>query len=278
MAKKNSSTPAINWIKLGNVSSRSADLHKFVDNWIEHNEEIQILKRVTVEPSTLIPPKKQATEVHTFVVKWRKALQQYKGKWQWRDVESYLYIEKTPVATPTPAKPVSVSTVATNQAQPNSQVVATGAVDGTPKVNAPVDKSVVPAEKQVPDEAKAVGKPSAPKPKKSVPSAQAKRDKIQPQQQSGQHELKHAVSSSRHDRGSQRVEKQKAVRPDHRSQPHSEPTTATVTKGVQQPRPEHQGRAAYTEHRAPVILDGLATKQQGVYGRRHLGMKITKSN
>lgn len=278
MAKKNSSTPAINWIKLGNVSSRSADLHKFVDNWIEHNEEIQILKRVTVEPSTLIPPKKQATEVHTFVVKWRKALQQYKGKWQWRDVESYLYIEKTPVATPTPTKPVSVPTIATSQAQPSSQVVATGAVDVTPKVNAPVDKSAVPADKQVPAEVKSVGKASVPKPKKSVLSAQTKRDKIHPQQQSSQHELKHGASSSRHARVSQRVDKLKAAQPDHRSQPHSEPTTATVTKDVQQPRPEHQGRAAYTEHRAPVILDGLATKQQGVYGRRHLGMKITKSN
>ena len=148
----------------------------------------------------------------------------------------------------------------------------------TPKVNAPVDKSAVPADKQVPAEVKSVGKASVPKPKKSVLSAQTKRDKIHPQQQSSQHELKHGASSSRHDRVNQRVDKFKAAQPDHRSQPHSEPKMATVTKDVQQPRPEHQARTAYTEHRVPVILDGLATKQQGVYGRRHLGMKITKSN
>ena len=269
--KKNSSTPAINWIKLGNVSSSSADLQKFVNNWIEHNEEIQILKRFTVETSSLTPPRMAATDVHTFVVKWRKALQQYKGKWQWRDVESYLYIEKTPIASATATK--SVDKVATVTNPPKQSKLTAASVQGAPKQE-PIEKSVMVTIEAVPPTTGVAGQASAPQPRTVAEPEQPKRDKSRPNHQNSHHVAKQVVSSSRKDH-EKRAEKVKGAHPEshhvaHQEQSHSATPNKTVKQRAQS--------AAYTEHHAPVILDGLATKQQGIYSRRHLGMKITKSN
>lgn len=101
-----------NWIKLGNIRDRNADAMSFVEQWIEHNADLQILKRYKIEKSDLLPPKHSAQNALPYVIRWRKALQQYKGRWQWREVVSYVFVEVGAVDKP---KPLAQKTQKINQ-------------------------------------------------------------------------------------------------------------------------------------------------------------------
>lgn len=94
-----------NWIKLGNVADKDTEALSFVEQWVQHNTDLQVLNRYEITKSELLPPKHSAKSALAYVVHWRKALQQYKGRWQWREVSSYVFIEVGAITAAPVVKP-----------------------------------------------------------------------------------------------------------------------------------------------------------------------------
>ncbi|MCZ9310385.1 hypothetical protein PAF15_00135 [Weissella koreensis] len=183
-----------NWIKLGNVADIETNSINFVEQWIAHNTDLQILKRYEIEKSDLLPPNHTAKTALTYVVRWRKALQKYKGRWQWREVSSYVFVEVGAITAPKPAKPK----LSENNLAKSTKIVSPKVQEEVPKKESKkVDVKIV-------DESKHDSKRLT-KPKQSVnknkirhneTKVQAKSNKAQQSQTENGHNQKHNKKSN----------------------------------------------------------------------------------
>jgi len=239
---------SVNWIKLGNVSSAETATLPFVEHWIEHNADLQILKKYSIEKTTtLLPPNRKAETVVAYIVKWRKALQQYKGNWQWRDVETHMFVEVGKI-NPQQPKPVVKPTISSEVEQPKAievpAEVAVAQVDKVveePKIQKPV-VTEQPKEREIKVPEQKVAKENQPKPVKPVAHFDKQR---QPHNGTGlEQSIKRAVDPKK--------------RVNHKADSNNSQNTVN--------RQAH----SYEEKHEMVILHGLETKYQKVYGRRKL--------
>ncbi|MCM0582195.1 hypothetical protein H9L19_00230 [Weissella diestrammenae] len=189
---------AINWINIGSVSNLADDTLSLANTWVSQNQELKILNRYVLKKSDQLPPAYAHHQVVAYQVTWRKALQQFKGKWQWREVTSYLYI--------------IVKSVTTEDPQAVTQTMTQKVVENTPS----------PEKKMIPHKEHATDKSNlSHQIRQQKNSKQAHQDtkKHQPHNGTGpEHRLK-SLDKQKGDRDGRRGEKQRRQKTTEMNQP-----------------------------------------------------------
>lgn len=228
----------INWIKLQQAFDENIPSLKLIEQWVADNADLQILKRYTITKVSI--PKAHQKKAHAaYLVKWRKALQQFKGRWQWREVESYLLIEEGGETATTEPKSSIQSAEAKEQkpaiSKPSAKVVTQQPI----KVQQMASDSRVKAEPKATPTSKAhPAKNKAPKSGINLESKKA------PEHAKGHH--------------SKNMESQNNVAKKRNTSGHNVSDNG-----------KHKTHASLAKVQ-PVPLHGLEIKQQNLYSRRPL--------
>lgn len=239
----------INWIKLHPEVDAKIPSLKLIEQWVADNADLQILKRYTIT-KVAIPKAHQKKAQAAYLVQWRKALQQFKGRWQWREVESYLLIEDdVKIAT----------TVTKSAAQPTEAKVQKPAIaNSTAKVETKKPQQLVESQQTASDasvkaEPKAMSAQKARPAKNKTPKPDTR---LEPKKATEHVKVHH----------SKKIESQNnAVKKRHTSGNNMHHNTDTNAND----NGKHKAGANLVKVQ-PVLLYGLETKQQSLYSRRPL--------
>ncbi|MDR3190857.1 MAG: hypothetical protein LBT80_06580 [Lactobacillaceae bacterium] len=283
----NKTNTKVNWVKIGSVADKQASVRDVLEAWLAGNTELQVLAKYTVTATALAPTMKNELAV-AYLIKWRKALTQFKGKWQWRDVETYAYIDIVPSVAkvePTPAPVVETSEVPAESAgaslvETAAVVVEQSAQPVVAVVAAPVSEVI--AESVVAEVTESTVNVVT-EPVSVASSSSAASENVVASSVASLTSIPVSTAAVRtHQPIEKRPEQPKFAKTNQsvegsikkRFEKRDDKPVATSGNKPSPTTNRQPARKPYSEQRELVYLTGMETRKQPIYGRRHLGLRI----